>query len=474
MQKIYKKRFFTAVALFFALSGALILFSYFGDPCNIYGFRNTYQACSPRYFQAGRIRRHLYENSDFETLSIGSSVSENFLASEIEKYLGWKKTMRLYIPGYYIKELDSALRYALESGKIRKVLWGLDALRYETRDGVYLTGTSFPYELYNTSIWDDFQHLTSFSNLRMFYYGHSEKRIRDKHYPRTGENEDFDFWADSPFSFAFAHNFTSNAPQQPKPPLWNPENREFPYVDAYIVSLAEQYPDVEFYLFFPPYAYVYPNLPLLADVYDDYLDMRSYLVKRTAGRPNVKVFDFLNLEEITGNMAYYRDIGHYQPNINTAMLKLMGQERGRLTPENIDRHVAELSARINAYQPYIDFEATTAGEKTYYTLPAPLVRQSEDGAPVVVRTGKIVYPHAKTMVVKIRADVPNDGLLTVTGEFRNDRGKFIPIPLKKGENTDYFVINMLPAEQELTFSFAAGKGEYTLQAIEIRQMKEDF
>ena len=65
-------------------------------------------------------------------------------------------------------------------------------------------------------------------------------------------------------------------------------------------------------------------------------------------------------------------------------------------------------------------------------------------------------------------------MLTVSGQPRNTRGEALFIPLKKGKNTEYFVMNMLPSKQDLTFEFKAGNGKYVLHKIEIRQQKEDF
>ena len=163
MQKTYKKLSLMTIGLALSLSAAMMLFSRIVDPCNIYEIGQPYQTCGARYFHAGRIRHHLYKNSDYETLSFGSSVSQNFLESDLERYLGWEKPMRVYIPGYYINEADAVLRYALDSKKITKVLWGLDAGRYETQNPAMLdeANGAFPEYLYNSTAQDDLPYLLS-------------------------------------------------------------------------------------------------------------------------------------------------------------------------------------------------------------------------------------------------------------------------------------------------------------------------
>ncbi len=475
MQKTYKKLSLMTICLILALSAGMMLFSRTVDPCNIYEIGHPYQVCGARYFHAGRIRHHLYENNDYETLSFGSSVSQNFLESDLERYLGWEKPMRIYIPGYYINEADAVLRYALNSGKIKKVLWGLDAGRYETQNSAILdeANGAFPAYLYNSTVRDDLPYLVSYSNIKKFVDLHSPKRIKKKAYPRSLLNADFDFWADSPFNFNFSYNFIKSVPNEKKPKSWTPQNKHnFPFADKYIVELAKEYPDVDFYLFFPPYPYIYSNIPLIGKTFDDYLNLRKYLVQQTAGMPNVKLFDFTEHKNVLGNLAYYRDTGHYQPNINTAILKRIGEGKDLLTEKNIDRHNAKVAKILKDYRPYADFARTVRGQPVLYEHPRKTV-EVKNGS-LTVKTGEREFPYSRTLVFKVVAEVPEDGMLTVSGQPRNTRGEALFIPLKKGKNTEYFVMNMLPSKQDLTFEFKAGNGKYVLHKIEIRQQKEDF
>lgn len=469
MQKRYKKLVFMTLFGLAALVIGMISFVYFTDPCNAYSFRNAYQSCGARYFQAGRIRHHLYKNSDFASLSVGSSVAQNFIGADIEKYLGWEKPMRIYIPGYYINEMDSVLRYSLDSGKIKKVLWGIDIYHYEDNAGTLLKQdiSTFPAYLYNDTIWDDLPYLVSYSNFRKLINAKSKKRIKKKNYPLTGLNEDFDFWSDSPSRFQRAIRLnTDELSTVTAPPKWKPEIKDFPYATEYVVNLVKQYPDVEFYLFFPPYPYTILTKP-------DYLNLRYYLVDALEDLPNAKLFDFTQYEEFGGNVAYQYDSGHYQPNINVAMLKMMGQGKGLLTRKNIAAHVKRLKKLLNNYKPYSDYEATIKGQPTVLTVP-PKTVENTTGDPVVIDLGKKTYPYIKTMVIKIEADVPNDGEVILTGQWQNPEGGGVTLPLKKGTNTKYIMLNMLPAEQHLTFTFKAGKGQYDIRRIEFKLAKEDF
>lgn len=468
MQKTYKKLFFSALFLIFATAAALALSMYSIDPCNIYSFKHKYQICNERYFNAGRIRHHLYDQDDFDTLIMGSSVSSNFLVKDIKEYLGWENPMRLFIYGYYIGETDTTLRFALDSGKIKKVLWGLDIDRYEATPELALwrDATTFPPYLYNHSIWDDFKYLTSRMSVGKAIEFARKGRVERKDFPITGDNDYHKFWAIDPINTWDAYQFSHDFFELPKPALdsWVPADKEYALAKQYIVDVVKDYPDVEFYLFFPPYPYSYLKL--------NYLNLRGYLVKHFAGLKNVHLFDFANQSEWGRNSAYFRDVGHYHANLNVAMLKAIGEGKNELTTENINSHHADLIKIFDGLQYITDFEATMISPPVFKMKS---YQRFFDEKSVKILTGKQKFEPAKTYVLTVGAEVPNDGTLTVSWEsFMKRQTPQIRVPLKKGENELHFILMFYPLEQEIMLDFNAGMGDYLIKKVEIALQKEDL
>lgn len=467
MHKTYKKLFFAAVGCTAGLAGTLALLMYFADPCNLYSLRNEYQVCADRFANPGRIRHHLYKNGNFDSLVVGSSISQNFLGQDVRRYLGWDKPMRLFIPGYYIGELDALMRYALESGKIKKVLRGIDADHYETDDDsrVWRDSSTFPLYLYGGGRLNGIKYLLSHSTFAKAVELLGKKRIRRKNFPKADDNDTFGFWAADAVNTrnAFFHNRDFDPSGGFAVKNWRPRKRSFAMADKYIVRLAKDYPETDFYLFFPPYAY--GMMPA------EYLDMKTYLVEKTAGMKNVFFFDFADMADVSSNSAYYRDKGHYNANINTAMLKAVGRGEYRVTAENLEKHTADLVKLFSSAWNKTDFEATMVSPPVYQAGPETM-QAGEDGA--VFSTGKRAYEFGRTYVLAVEADVPADGTLFLSWQPAKKQGIPVAVSLKKGRNKLYFPMTFIPAEQEVSLKFQAGPGTYAIKDVRISRQRDDF
>lgn len=466
MHKTYKKLFFAAIGCTAGLVGALALLMYFTDPCDLYSLRNEYQVCADRFANPGRIRHHLYKNSNFDSLVIGSSISQNFLGQDVRKYLGWDRPMRLFIPGYYVGELDALMRYALDSGKIKKVLRGIDADHYEFDDEsrAWRDSSTFPLYLYDDNKFNDVKYLISHSTFAKALELLGKKRIKRKHFPKADDNDTFGFWAADAINTrnAFFHNRDFDPFGGVAVKDWRPQERRFALADKYIIQPAKDFPDVEFHLFFPPYAY--------GMLTPDFLDLKAYLIRETAGMKNVIFYDFADMPEVSSNSAYYRDKGHYNANINTAMLKAIGRGEHLVTAESLETHTADLLDLFSRVKNKTDFEETMM-LPVYQSGPETL---KSSGSAVTLSTGRRLYELARTYVLAVEADVPADGTLSLFWQPDKKRSLPVTVPLKKGENRLYFSLTFSPAEQDVTLTFNAGPGEYRIKNVRISRQKDDF
>lgn len=471
MQKKYKKLFILAVGLFVSGAFGVGFLTYRTDPCNIYALRNEYQVCSERYVNAGRINHFVYDADGADaadSIVAGSSVASNFLGPDITDALGWKKPLRLFIYGFYAGEMDDMLRYALRSGRIRKVLLSIDIDRYDadSNASVWFDQTIFPRFLYNRTFWDDWKYLISEQSLSKMWEQTRKKRLVRKNYPLTQERDFHSFWEADPIGPARVYEFSRDFVSLPKPPLnkWRPADKYFPLADKYLAGLAEDYPDVDFYYFFPPYPY--------SRLTESFLDLRAYLARRTDGMKNVYLFDFTGWNGIPLNSAYYRDAGHYNAGINTAMLKAMGRGNERLTAQNLEQRQKQLMQSFARPVYVTDFESTTAG---YPVLQMKNRYLTTEGSSVSVSTGKQKFEYARTYVVSADVDVPADGTAVFMWEPKDRRyPPVLSVSLKKGRNSIHFVMAFIPAEQEITMTLEAGPGDYTVGNLEIIRQKEDF
>lgn len=75
-----------------------------------------------RYQNAG-----LAKNLKYDSIILGTSMTENFVLNEVENYLNFGKVLKLSLAGSSAKEQSTTLQTAISSNKeLKNVLWGLD------------------------------------------------------------------------------------------------------------------------------------------------------------------------------------------------------------------------------------------------------------------------------------------------------------------------------------------------------------
>lgn len=115
------------------------------------------------------------------------------------------------------------------------------------------------------------------------------------------------------------------------------------------VKLAEQYPDTNFYLFFPPYSICYWEALVRTKQLNAQLEAQKMSVEMLLAADNVKVFDFSYRIDITENLNNYTDTLHYGEWINTKILQMMAEGEGLLTRDNLEEYYNILREMYSTY-----------------------------------------------------------------------------------------------------------------------------
>jgi hypothetical protein len=86
--------------------------------------------------------------------------------------------------------------------------------------------------------------------------------------------------------------------------------------------------------------------------------------------PNVRVFGFEDDDRIVDNLANYRDEVHYHSGVSQYMLEAMADGRNRLTSDNIDAYLQDISSKIVRYKVRSNFKKmipfALPGERAYW------------------------------------------------------------------------------------------------------------
>ncbi len=122
--------------------------TYVVDPLQF--FRRAWYApvwsTNERYQNPGLARSY-----DYDTVIIGSSMTQNFYPSYVDRVLG-ARTIKLSISGSTAHEQYLILRVALDTGKPKRVIWAIDDWAFRgAPDRVRSDLGPFPFFLYDTN-----------------------------------------------------------------------------------------------------------------------------------------------------------------------------------------------------------------------------------------------------------------------------------------------------------------------------------
>lgn len=330
-----------------ALTTTLLIFVSFivyVDPFQI--FHKSYIAdmglsYNQRYQNAGLINSYLADaDAKYDSVMIGTSLSENFSGDIAAKALVWHKTLRLFVSGGTQKELAMTLEHALNTQRVQHVLWELNPRTYSVDDSSLVMSRHllFPSYLYNKNYFDDLRYVFNIDTLRMSWkilQGDTESfsfTPDTMGYWNTGDtsvHDDFNAYGITTemtvrtgVSMSEYKNLTSTRPL------------EYPVLRKDVIPLLKKWCNtgVEFVVFNAPLSKMaYVNQPDLA--YHS-INMTNYLLKHTQGCQNIRIhaFDTMNF---TFDMNNYKDSDHYGIHISKKILDLMGKHQGVITTANV-------------------------------------------------------------------------------------------------------------------------------------------
>ena len=115
-----------------------------------------------------------------------------------------------------------------------------------------------------------------------------------------------------------------------------------------ILSLFEENPQRDFYVFFPPISI------LLWEAEKEYstdimLEFKEYAIKEMLNYDNVKLYDFQNLDDIVLNLDNYKDTIHYSSEICDEIIRNISEDKNLITKENYKEKVQYLRNIINQF-----------------------------------------------------------------------------------------------------------------------------
>lgn len=302
-----------------------------------------YTLSEERYQNDGIVKHFSYE-----ALITGSSLTENFKASDVERLWG-KETVKVCFAGASYKETAMLIDTALKHNKnLKLVIRGLDISRLADEKDT-MAYDEIPWYMYDSNPFNDYDYL--FNMDVIIRSGQNLLKMIKKEKATT-----FDEYSNWTFGKTFGREAVlgtfGRIPEgeyNQKPFGEETRNAVKENLEQNVLSLARNNPDVEFYVFLPPVSVCYWDAMKRTNSFEYVLDEIKYSYELLFEYDNIKIFGFDDWIEITGNLDYYMDSNHYSEDINTMMLECMARGEKLLTKDNYLAYLERVRENYDNY-----------------------------------------------------------------------------------------------------------------------------
>lgn len=287
-----------------------------------------YPINNQRYQNDGMLKHFSYDS-----IIIGSSMMENFKADEFDELFG-ANSLHVSFSGGSYKEINNNLITGLEHNpNVRFVLRGLD-LTFMDKEKDYMKYESYPDYLYDSNPFNDVQYIWNKSvfdlNWEVLEY---TEQINDSSFVSEEKNNNYSK------EIVLASFERVSISKEQAEFTEEGRNRILENVQQNVTSTVEEYPNVTFYFFIPPYNICYWDEVFRSGNLDYMLEGEKIMIEEILKYDNIKLFSFSDNFELICNLDVYKDQGHYSPDINSKILKWIKNGEYELTQDNYREHI---------------------------------------------------------------------------------------------------------------------------------------
>jgi hypothetical protein len=340
---MYKNFILKVIVLFIIVIIIFAGFNFFIDPC--YHYHKPWFGLKPAYLSQSYQNIGMAKNFDYNTLILGSSMTENFKVSQFNTLFNCN-SIKLSYEGAYIKNNTILLDKVLPHKNIQNIFMSIDdyafkvALDKEPKN-------STPDYLIDENIFNDVKYLLNKSIFLKYTLPMLESNLKDN-------NLNCDLAYNWNSYVVFGKKSILN--KYKRPSINKNKNKDY---DQHIKNIkdnafelaeyAKNYKNTKFYFFIPPYSIVYWDKEYRAGLVDEDIEMYKIIANILLEYGNIELYQFQNNYEIVTNLNNYKDYQHYSEKINEYMVKAIKNGEFKLTKENYIEKLDELKNFINNY-----------------------------------------------------------------------------------------------------------------------------
>jgi len=291
-------------------------------------------------------------NFDYDAIITGTSMTENFLASQCDALFG-VQSIKVPFSGGSFKEIDSNLRRALEANPDTVlVIRGLDSDML-VRDKDYLEYSSYPEYLTDDVLLNDVEYTLN----KHVLFEDVAAVVKNTLLGIPGTTfDEYSNWMDDQ---SFGKETILALYQRPEKAAETTQltQKQITYVTENVtqnvLALAREYPDTQFYCFFPPCSIYYWDTQNQKGTLEMQVQAHRLATELMLEQENLHLYSFYDQFQITTNPDLYMDYCHYNQNVSDQIMAWLKEGKGLLTEENYEAHWQEV------YDYYASFDYET-------------------------------------------------------------------------------------------------------------------
>jgi hypothetical protein len=310
----------------------------------------------------------LIRSQQFDTVFMGTSLAIHFRQSDIDRVLG-VRSLKLAMPGATSSEQSFILAAALDRHP-RRIIWQMDDWSFRDAPDID-ANTYLQANLYRRNVRGIASYLLSGAMAResAWILARSVKPLEAVVAQLTSDLvftfsiSDVDDIHTLPRDFNVAGGYNAKKAMAAFARITDPVRSAY-LAEGYdyetmvrtferdAVDLIAKNPDVKFDIYFPPYSILHfaamrdASPATLQTVYA----FAAYAGPRLLGFPNVRLYDFRGLREITHDLNNYGDVIHHSPVIDLRVLEMLAQGKYLVDRAAPTAALEGLKAQVEAYR----------------------------------------------------------------------------------------------------------------------------
>ncbi|MDT3427355.1 hypothetical protein J2Z22_002906 [Paenibacillus forsythiae] len=379
-------QFLGMILVFAVLVGAFV---YIVDPLQFYrkaGFYTPKYSWQERYQNPGLAR-----NFEYDTIILGSSMTENFMPSDVsEKLKG--NALKLSIEGSTAKEQFLTAQVAFRTGQVKQVLWGIDYFAFR---GNHVTDQGdFPHYLYDTNPLDDYKYIFNESNIKTAFAALTKPRPKPKSKATEQASLERLYNWDKSVTYGRERVIKNwKAARNNEAAYGNNEDPLELVKQSFndnVLSLVKAHPETKFYLYYPPYSVLRQQIWYITNPqrYANQLEMKRYIFEQLSAYSNVSIYEFQTDSDITYDLDQYKDLSHHSGAINSLIVDEISKGNHRVTADNLEQNIKLLQRQAENV-------VVNTAEGTVYSIDVRLNGKEQSFGFLPPATGDIIMAPLK-------------------------------------------------------------------------------